>query len=284
MLIFSNYHTVIQRFFGMIRAAGGCDEKPRVSTFLQLFRLLACYFETKSVLNGNVDDGNGSDAKVLADYATFVKERCKFNREQRTAETIYMKKAIDLRMIIAEDEEDLQRAKRRREQLDEDGEREVGNAINDNIVFHVCGSLTRRRRSGCAECYATMVSSKYASNDANAADPAVQKLTRTKDTGGLVYSSANMFALVSQVEQAFLLKAKEKEVTDSEAFEDVIHDLCLDPLPPVGCPEHTKSCMADIIFDYLVCRFESYGKMLHEQQVKQREERNKSSRKSAKVY
>lgn len=268
----------------MIRAAGGCDEKPRTSTFLQLFRLLACYFETKSVLNGNVDDGKGSDVGVLADFSTFVKERCQVNRAKRMAEPNYMKTAIDLHMIVAADEEDEMRAKRRREQLNEDGAREVGNIINDNIVFHICGSLARRRKSGCAECYLTMVSSKYAAEDDNAADPTVQKLTKAKDNGSLVYCSANMYALVAQVEQAFLLKVKSNEIIEREGFEDVIHDVCLDPLPPVGCPKHSRTCMADIMFDYLVCRFDSYAKMKHNEQMKRVEERSKSSRKVAKLY
>ncbi|KAK4030800.1 hypothetical protein OUZ56_024139 [Daphnia magna] len=39
---------LIERFFGLIRAAGGGCEKPRTSSFLHLYRLLSCYYMTKS--------------------------------------------------------------------------------------------------------------------------------------------------------------------------------------------------------------------------------------------
>ncbi|EFX66100.1 hypothetical protein DAPPUDRAFT_263683 [Daphnia pulex] len=46
----------LERFFGLIRTAGGSDDKPSCSSFLQLYRMLSLYYPTKRILGSNVDD------------------------------------------------------------------------------------------------------------------------------------------------------------------------------------------------------------------------------------
>lgn len=47
----------IQRFFGIIRSAGGGQVQPTVTSFLHLFRMLCIYYPVNfHVKNGNVDE------------------------------------------------------------------------------------------------------------------------------------------------------------------------------------------------------------------------------------
>ena len=47
----------IERFFGIVRAAGGGQEMPTVTSFMFLFRMLCVYYPTKAVLRKrNIDE------------------------------------------------------------------------------------------------------------------------------------------------------------------------------------------------------------------------------------
>lgn len=59
LTVFTNFNKFFffeKRFFGLIRTAGGSDDKPSCSSFLQLYRMLSLYYPTKRILGSNVDD------------------------------------------------------------------------------------------------------------------------------------------------------------------------------------------------------------------------------------
>lgn len=212
--------------------------------------MLAVYLETSVVANGNVDGNDGVHVLAgMAEFERLARERFKERKKEEGAEKAYMKEALDYQMVVAMTEEDERLSQERRNEKNSEGEREVGNAINDMVVFHVAGSLIRRRKKGCSACYSTLMGSRC-----TAADQGVQQMTQTKDCGSLIYCSANLYALASQVEQSFLKAAGDGSVFEKDGFENILHDLCLDPLPPVGCDVHRRKCMADIIYDYLLYR------------------------------
>lgn len=215
-------------------------------------RLLSSYKLTRTVANANVDGKDGLN--VLSDADEFVRcsrARFKERKKEMDAEEEYMKKALEMQMVVALTEEDEQRnIQKRASRLDQNVERDVGNPINDRIVYHITCCLLRRRKAGCADCFSTMVGSKCTSADAG-----VQQLSQAKDHGSLIYCSANVYDLLCMVEESFLKAVQDGSVFSKEGFEDILHDVCLDNLPLVGCSEHMMKCMADLIYDYLVFRY-----------------------------
>ena len=170
-------------------------------------------------------------------------------KKENAAEKRYMKdileKEICLQIVTVEDPDFA-----KKEIPLPDKERDVGSLINDNIVFYLCGNMLHRRRNNCADCYSTMCGAKSFPAHLN-----VQQLTKCKDEGHLQFVSLNMFSLISKAEASVLRVVKAKTLFLRDCFEDVLHDICLDPLATVGCRIHKVSLMTDLIFDYVVSRF-----------------------------
>lgn len=98
---------------------------------------------------------------------------------------------ISLNVASLEEEEEL---------LNEEDEREVGNQVNDNIVFYLCGAMINERRKkhlpGMLKVF------NWAHNLPVNLD--VQQSTICRDEGHLKYFSKNKFELISVVEKFFL--------------------------------------------------------------------------------
>ena len=68
--------------FGLIRSAGGGCEKPRTSSFLHLYRLLSCYYMSRSALQGNVD---GTESlELLSSFKKMYEEKGKLTKLKRS--------------------------------------------------------------------------------------------------------------------------------------------------------------------------------------------------------
>jgi len=88
-------NSFLQKYFGIIRGAGGCEDHPTVSSFLQLHRLLSFYTPCKKLLTGNIR----SDDKVtvLASFRKTLKskaealQRKKCDWKIKTEEILFQK-------------------------------------------------------------------------------------------------------------------------------------------------------------------------------------------------
>lgn len=114
-----------QRFFGIIRKAGGNQEQPTVKTFLHFFRVLSVYYPVKETRKGsNVD--NEEQAHVLASYKDCMINRTKTIAKEMTELRSKMKnKLIDGLSYVFNSETQLQKEKTK--------------TVSDNVLYHLCG-------------------------------------------------------------------------------------------------------------------------------------------------
>lgn len=103
------------------------------------------------------------------------------------------------------------------------GDREVGNSINDSIVYYKCGSLVHRRKGGCADCLATLVGSHCLPVDVT-----IEYLVSCKNKGNLEISSKQFYCIMSKVEASFLTSVKENRIFFRDSFEAILHDLTME--------------------------------------------------------
>ncbi|KAK4024984.1 hypothetical protein OUZ56_010478 [Daphnia magna] len=85
-----NVSLAMQRFFGIIRSAGGGQNKPTALSFLQLFRMLSLYYPTKTVLRGCNVDGQ-EKMEMLTSYTDWLIKRFKDNRKMNKTFKNYIK-------------------------------------------------------------------------------------------------------------------------------------------------------------------------------------------------
>ena len=139
---------------------------------------------------------------------------------------------ISLKVASLEEEKELR---------NEGEEREVGNKVNDNIVFYLCGAMINQRRNKiCQECYRSLIGSHSLPTNLD-----VQQLTICRDEGHLKYCSKNMFELISAVEKCFFTAVKNHKVFVRDSFESLLHEIEEDKLPPVGCESHQIELITD---------------------------------------
>lgn len=238
--------------------------------------MLTVYTPTKVILNGNVD-GEEKIELLAASYKEWLNECYNKKKKENTVEKKYMKDILEkeiCQQILTIENPDFVRKEQQ-----PDYDREVGSVTNDNIVFYICGNLLHRRRNSCKDCFATMSGSKSLPANLD-----VQKLTICKDQGALQYVSLNMFSLLSAAEAAVLRVVAAKQIFLRDCYEDVLHDICLDPLAPLGCPKHRVSLMTDLIFDYVLSRFRCIAMRQKMMLTENIASKSSCSRKLAKLY
>jgi hypothetical protein len=86
----STYENLHHFIFGIIRSAGGGQNKPTASSLLQLLRMLSLYYPTKTVLRGCNVDGQ-EKMEMLTSYTDWLIKRFKDNRKTNKPLKKYMK-------------------------------------------------------------------------------------------------------------------------------------------------------------------------------------------------
>jgi hypothetical protein len=86
----STYENLHHFIFGIIRSAGGGQNKPTASSFLQLLRMLSLYYPTKTFLRGCNVDGQ-EKMEMLTSYTDWLIKRFKDNRKTNKPLKKYMK-------------------------------------------------------------------------------------------------------------------------------------------------------------------------------------------------
>ena len=127
-----------------------------------------------------------------------------------------------------------------------------------NIVFYVGGYLVlrlKRRKStsrGCEECLKTVQCSSLDEYDESFS---AHEFTQLKNRGGLRLASIPLFSLLQQVESVIQTFSRRGTVFDENAFESILHAVCVEKLSPVGCSLHRDQLTMNMIYDYILMRF-----------------------------
>lgn len=92
-------------------------------------------------------------------------------------------------------------------------------------------------------------------------------LTESKDKGNLRYVKWNVLKLLSVVEKSVLDTCKSGDIFYDGSFIDLLHMICLEKVPQVGCDDHKELVMGSLMYDYLVTRFKCVARHTKRERV-----------------
>ncbi|KZS02375.1 Uncharacterized protein APZ42_000608, partial [Daphnia magna] len=197
----------IERFFGIIRMSGRCGDKPTMTSFLELFRLLTLYYPTKQFLRGSNCEEEEEKSEVLTSYHTWMKINFNNNKKEMKEKKEYFRdillkgieREINLSNVAAINSEEDSTSLN----LDES----KMNILDCDIMYYICGYLVHSYRkkgkttnsSFCKHCLESVdVSPEELPPKFSAA-----QLTKIKKKGKLIFASSTMFQLICKVKEAF---------------------------------------------------------------------------------
>lgn len=245
----------------MIRMAGRCGDKPTVTSFLELFRLLTLYYPTKQTLRGSNCDNEEEKNEVLTSYHLWIKCNFNHNKKEMQKKKEYLKDIL-LTGIIRE----INLAKTvencsQNSYVTTDDKIDV---LDCDIIYYICGYMVhsyrkkakRRNSSFCQNCMKNVdISPEHLPSNFTAS-----QLSEIKKRGKLIFASHDMFKLICAAEEAFLSLAKHHGIFLRDAFEAILLILSAKKLPLIGCTIHMKEMITTVIFQYLTLRFRCFGK------------------------
>ena len=109
------------------------------------------------------------------------------------------------------------------------------------------------------------------------------QLTEAKDKGNLRYAKWNVFKLLSVVETAVLRLCDSQKIFEQNSFIDMLHSICADALPQVGCDSHKEEVMVNMMYDYSITRYKCVAKHHQRAQIELKRTKTHSKRKEGKV-
>lgn len=228
---------VLEKFFGVIRQAGGQNEHPCLPTFLQLYSMLSIYSLVKPPKYGNCQLLPSEEPRLLtlSDLTSAFKDDVP--SQSRLDE---LKSRLDGFVqdgIECEDIFDCVPA---------------SDSITDCIIYYVCGFLCRKllKNINCSMCKLGLI----AKGDPPRAEGALIVL---KTRGGLAHPNAALVHLLKETEQQF-----QKHAGDKQAY-DLTIDFVLDNYNlSFPCHEHKVDIMAQVLHYYVGMRMRQYCKQL----------------------
>ena len=241
--------------------SGRCGDKPTVTSFLQLFRLLTLYYPTKQTLRGSNCDTEEERNEVLTSYQMWIKSNFNHNKKEMQKKKEYLKDIL-LSGIMRE----INLAKTAENCSQNEAAKPDDNidVLDCDIIYYICGYMVhsyrkkakRRNSSFCQNC---MKNVDISPEDLPSNFTASQ-LTKIKKRGKLIFASHGMFKLICAAEGAFLSLAKHNGIFLRDAFEAILLILSAKKLPLIGCSLHTREMISSVIFQYLTLRFRCYAK------------------------
>jgi len=235
---------LLQRFFGLVRAAGGREEHPTVSNFLQLYRLLSIYSPIKRVVRGNTS--NDERVNILSNLADSFKLEARLSKTQRSETRRQWEIALQEKMQQA-----------RSMSFNFSQYTSTSSNIEKNLVYHLAGFVVKKA-SKLLDCQDCVSSLRGGSNL-----PPSSFLTRSLDkgTGKLMFPSTALFELLLTTVEPVVSNA----MANGELYGDVllrlIRRISEINLTLIGCeePEHASNTLCKLIPYYIMMRFHFYS-------------------------
>ena len=252
----------MQQYYGIIRQMSGGDDRPHVKTFLELNRMMSCYYSTRSLLKGNVD--NVFRIEVLTSFGDVLKRLADRNQRIRDDKRQHLEdillNGLAFEMAGEADPVDEAIAKQSDKDLgDADKENQSGwTQQNANVAYYVSAYIlySLRHQKNCDNCMLTVQCDvDHLPKDFDAA-----QLTIIKNRGFLKFGTTDYFRMILEVEKIFLQCVAEKKIFIRDAFETILCQICSVTLPAVGCNVHRIDFVKDLIFKYLLTRFRCIAK------------------------
>lgn len=263
---------ILKRFFGIIRAAGGGQEQPTVSSFMHLFRMLCIYYPINyQIKNGNVDNDN--DMTLLTSYKECMLQKFKQNTEEAKNLKLEMMEILEENFTYTNDEEDAV--------LKENEVTEEQNSTSHHITYDLCGFLLHARQSmiTCKDCWKSLQVKKEDLPKEFVNDV----LVRQRDCGGLKWASPNLFTTIKTVEKILDEHFETPLGYVRDSFEDVIFKIGNQKIPPICCDTHREKLVPKLIYEYLVIRFRFKGKNFTNTELSNKKTERHDQRKKGKL-
>ena len=230
--------TFVQKFFGIIRSMGGCEDHPTVLNFAQLFRLLCIYSPTKLRIQGNVE--NSAEEQVLIEYSACLQQAKSEMQQKRHSLQQGLEDAL-LEKIVAADSPEVAAL----------GDHDY--ALPDPrhaIIYHLAGYVAKKAEkfTGCKACLLTLVSDSCPAS-------AVAIVTRSKLIGELKFPSLPLYSLLAFHVEPFVEKKFGSKLSRISPVAEIIENLTELPVAGIGCSDdHALPLVTRLMIFYLSVR------------------------------
>lgn len=246
---------VLERFFGIIRQAGGQNDHPSMPTFLQLYNMLSVYSLIKPPKFGNCEVVASESPPVL----TLSDLKLVFTEDDK-AETLLQQLKNKLDGLVSADIE-----------CEEVFDHAYGmpEAV-DCIIYYLCGFVCRKllKNTTCLKCRESLVEETQVHQQVESA------LVDCKSKGGLLHPKRATFRLLRAAELEF-----QEHSTCRNAYELALESMLEKYTFQFPCPEHKEEVMASLLHNYLSMRM----RQLYKQKKNQMKSRMQELRKLAKL-
>ena len=136
--------------------------------------------------------------------------------------------------------------------------------IHDNLVFFIIGSMVRYRVDiKCHDCFETIKGSKLCPE----LPPELSKLTEFKSEVGLKFCSIELYEMLSHASNLFVEADRKGEIFSLGAFECLLREFILKPVPYIGCSEHSREFITDLVIDFVTKLFKAKAREIKEKHL-----------------
>ncbi|KAH7964173.1 hypothetical protein HPB51_027589 [Rhipicephalus microplus] len=232
----------LERFFGIIRQAGGQNEHPTFPTFLQLYRMLSLYSLVKPPKFGNCTLPDKRQAAVVT--LSDIREIYKGSAAQRTGKLDELKRKLD--GLIDEGSWEC-------DDVFDFDDPDTDATVVECIVYYVTGFVSRKLRNGttCSICK-NALQGKQGLASVPEAD-----LVNCKTRGWLTHPNMHLFDFFKYTEEQFAKYAGDRDAYDKTT--DAVLENFHFTFP---CGTHKEEMLAKLLHYYICLRMRQYCRQL----------------------
>jgi len=222
----------------LVRGAGGHEDHPTVSNFIQLYRILSLYTPVKKITKGNV--ASDENETLLVSFQDSLKTHAKEVGKRK----LEWKDEIH-NIIKGKASEAVQASS------------EGCSSLDANIVYHLSGYVVFKSKnfSSCQNCLTSIETSNLKNL------PAVADLSKIMDYGCVLkYPSLPLFKLICFVVEPALVKMIEKKSMYGDMVKNILTSLDSFSVKDIGCEldDHKFELLSKVIPFYIVTRLYFY--------------------------
>ncbi|KAH8040670.1 hypothetical protein HPB51_011985 [Rhipicephalus microplus] len=248
----------LERFFGIIRQAGGQNEHPTFPTFLQLYRMLSLYSLVKPPKFGNCTLPDKRQAAVVT--LSDIREIYKGSAAQRTGKLDELKRKLD--GLIDEGSWEC-------DDVFDFDDPDTDATVVECIVYYVTGFVSRKLRNGttCSICK-NALQGKQGLASVPEAD-----LVNCKTRGWLTHPNMHLFDFFKYTEEQFAKYAGDRDAYDKTT--DAVLENFHFTFP---CGTHKEEMLAKLLHYYICLRMRQYCRQLKNRHEKKSHDLRKNGK------